>query len=228
MSFRTPLLATLASVALLSASPVFAEQINFSATLTGTAETPPNDATGTGTLSATLDTDAKTLTWAITYDGLTGPATAAHFHGPAAEGEKAPPVVPIEGELTSPIDGSVTLSDAQEADLEAGLWYFNVHTAQYPDGELRGQVMQAGTGMSSEMSSSEMSSSEMSSSEMSSMASDTTSSMMSDASSAMPDASASADVSASADTSASVGTDGASAAGSVGADANGTVSVSTP
>lgn len=219
MTFRTPLLATLASIALLSASPVLAEQINFSATLTGTAETPPNDATGTGTLRATLDTDANTFTWAIAYDGLSGPATAAHFHGPAAEGEKAPPVVPIEGDLASPIDGSVTLSDAQEADLEAGLWYFNIHTEQYPDGELRGQVMQAGTGMSSEMSSS----SELSS-ELSSMASDA----VSDASSALPDASASADVSASAETSTSVDTSGADTSTSVGADVNGTVSVSTP
>ena len=54
-------------------------------------------------------------------------------------GAKAPPVVPITGKLASPIKGSATLTDAQAADLEAGMWYFNVHTAKYPDGEIRGK-----------------------------------------------------------------------------------------
>jgi hypothetical protein len=80
------------------------------------------------------------LTWTVTYEGLTGPATAAHFHGPAAAGANAPPVVPIKGNLASPITGSATLTDAQAADLSAGNWYFNVHTAKYPDGEIRGQL----------------------------------------------------------------------------------------
>ncbi len=78
---------------------------------------------------------------AAAYSGLTDNTTAAHFHGPAAEGEKAPPVVPINGPLASPISGSTTLADAQAADLQAGKWYFNVHTAKYPDGEVRGQLV---------------------------------------------------------------------------------------
>jgi hypothetical protein len=105
---------------------------------------PPNDSPGTGTVEATFDTESKVFTWTINYEGLTGEATAAHFHGPAAVGENAGPVVPIEGALASPIAGEATLDDAQAADLQAGMWYFNIHTAEYPDGELRGQVTAAG------------------------------------------------------------------------------------
>ena len=97
----------------------------------------------TGKVDATLDTETKMFTWNITYDGLGGEATAAHFHGPAAEGENAPPVVPIDGALASPIAGNATLTDEQITQLQGGMWYFNVHTAQYPDGEIRGQVKAA-------------------------------------------------------------------------------------
>ena len=87
-----------------------------------------------------MDTSAKMLGWTITYSGISGDATAAHFHGPAAEGANAGPVVPIEGTLASPIKGTSTLSDDQIKDLQAGMWYFNVHSAKFPNGEIRGQL----------------------------------------------------------------------------------------
>jgi CHRD domain len=71
---------------------------------------------------------------------LTGPATAAHFHGPAAVGANAGVVVPFNP-VTSPITGKATLTDAQIADLETGKWYANVHTAANPGGEIRGQMV---------------------------------------------------------------------------------------
>ena len=136
---------TLLSAALLSvATPVLAEQKTFSAALAATDEVPPTESTGTGTVDATYDTDTNVFTYTIEYSGLTGDATAAHFHGPAAPGENADPVVPIPEPLTSPISGTATLDDTQEADLLAGKWYFNVHTAMYPDGEIRGQVLEGG------------------------------------------------------------------------------------
>ena len=125
------------------AAPAFAETMNFSAKLAGSSEVPPNQEAGTGTVTATYDTDSKDFAWTIEYSGLTGDATAAHFHGPAAEGENADPVVPIEGELASPIKGNATLTEEQATDLQAGKWYFNIHTEKYPDGEIRGQVMKA-------------------------------------------------------------------------------------
>lgn len=141
----TKTLAILSAAALLALStPVLAEQKTFSATLTAGEEVPPNDSAGTGTVEATFDTETNVLTWTIEYSGLTGDATAAHFHGPAAPGENAGPVVPIPDPLTSPISGTATLDDTQEADLLAGKWYFNIHTAEYPDGEIRGQVLEGG------------------------------------------------------------------------------------
>jgi hypothetical protein len=81
------------------------------------------------------------LSWTIRFSDLSGPVTAAHFHGPAMPGENAPPVVPISGRnLASPIQGSAVLTPEQAADFLAGKWYLNLHTAAHPDGELRGQI----------------------------------------------------------------------------------------
>ena len=99
--------------------------------LTAAAETPPMTSGGSGTVDATFDTVTKALTWTITHKGLSGEVKAAHFHGPAAVGVKAPPVVPIVGSLASPIKGSAVLTEAQAKDLQKGLWYFNLHTAKY-------------------------------------------------------------------------------------------------
>ena len=118
--------------------PAFAEK--FKATLDGKSEVPPTTSAGTGTVDIDYDPATKKLSWKLTYTGLSGPATAAHFHGPAAAGENAKPSVPISGATSSPAEGSATLTDAQAADLEAGKYYVNVHTAANPGGEIRGQV----------------------------------------------------------------------------------------
>jgi CHRD domain-containing protein len=145
MTMRISSLAVLlAAGALFAVAPAYAEVVNMTAELNAASEVPPTDSAGTGTLEATYDTDSKALTWTVTYEGLTGDATAAHFHGPADVGANAPPVVPIEGSLASPIKGTATLTDEQAGQLQGGMWYFNVHTAKFPDGEIRGQVMAAG------------------------------------------------------------------------------------
>ena len=107
------------------------------------AEVPAVDSKGTGALTATYDTTSKKLTYSATFKDLTGPATAAHFHGPADAKTNAGVVVPVPGSgaMTSPMKGEATLTDAQAADLAAGKWYFNVHTAANKGGEIRGQVM---------------------------------------------------------------------------------------
>ena len=122
------------------ASPALADMANYKADLKGASEVPPSDSKGTGTVTVTYDTASEKLTWKGTYTGLTGPATAAHFHGPADVGKNAGVVVPI-GPATSPLAGMATLTDAQAADLAAGKWYVNVHTAKFPNGEIRGQVV---------------------------------------------------------------------------------------
>ena len=131
--------ATFALVATVAfAGPAFAEK--FKATLDGKSENPPTTSTGTGTADIDYDAATKKLSWKLTYSGLTGPATAAHFHGPAEAGKDAGVEVAIPGATSSPAEGSATLTDAQAADLASGKLYVNVHTAANPKGEIRGQV----------------------------------------------------------------------------------------
>ena len=115
----------------------------FKATLDGASEVPPTTSAGTGTATATLDTATRRLIWDVTYSGLTGPAMAAHIHGPANPGQNAPVVIPFTGSLTSPIKGSKVLTASQAGALEAGKYYVNVHTAKYKGGEIRGQLTPA-------------------------------------------------------------------------------------
>lgn len=140
-------IASLAGIAvaglLLAAAPASATVLNLTATLTGAAEVPANDSAGTGTLEATYDDETMTLHWDVLYKDLTGDATAAHFHGPATTTQTAPPVIPITSSLTSPITGEMQLTTDQATQLQDGVWYFNIHTAAHPDGEIRGQVVKA-------------------------------------------------------------------------------------
>jgi CHRD domain len=120
-----------------------AETKIFKATLSGASEVPPTTSAGTGAATVTLDTATRKLIWDVTYLGLTGPAKAAHIHGPAGSGQNAGVVVPFKGDLASPIRGSATLTAAQMADLEAGKYYVNIHTAANKGGEIRGQLQPA-------------------------------------------------------------------------------------
>lgn len=116
-----------------------AEPMMMSATLA-----PPEgiESDGTGTGEFTFTPGDNTLDYTITYAGLTGPAGAAHIHGPAAEGESAGVVVPF-ADPASPITGTATLTDEQVAELMDGMYYVNVHTAANGGGEIRGQIMPA-------------------------------------------------------------------------------------
>ncbi len=127
---------------LLSSMPAFADMSMYKADLTAAQETPPTASKGTGTVEITFDSATKTLSWKGSYDSLTGPATAAHFHGPADMGKAAGVEVPVPN-FKSPFEGKAVLTEAQAADLMAGKLYFNVHTEANKGGEVRGQVMPA-------------------------------------------------------------------------------------
>jgi hypothetical protein len=135
----------LRSVAIAAALSLFAVGMAQAATesydtkLKGSDEVPPNSTTGQGEVKATLDTGQRTLTYTVTYSGLTSPVVAAHFHGPAAPGANAPPIITLTS-FASPISGTATLTAGQVADLKAGKWYFNIHTADHKSGEIRGQL----------------------------------------------------------------------------------------
>lgn len=135
-----PLTLLIAAAALATAAPGFASTVHFTAKLDGASETPPNDSKGTGDAAVSLDTATKKITWTVNYSGLSGPATMAHFHGPAPAGKAAGVAVPIVPDAPSPAKGGAMLTDAQIGDLRGGLWYVNVHTAAHPGGEIRGQL----------------------------------------------------------------------------------------
>ncbi len=129
-----------AAVALgaLAAGPALAENLKFNADLTGAAEVPPADSNAEGQAAVTVDTDDNTLRWMLTVNDLSGDATAAHIHGPAAAGENAAPVIPMP--MPDYMEGSVAITPEQLNALKAGKYYVNVHTEKFPGGEIRGQL----------------------------------------------------------------------------------------
>ncbi|WP_102227229.1 CHRD domain-containing protein [Acidimangrovimonas sediminis] len=95
-----------------------------------------------GEAMGTLDTDTGVLTWTVKWDHLSGPATMAHFHGPAKMGKNAGVQVNI-GKISgtkSPAEGKTKIDAKQMKQLENGMWYVNIHTKENPGGEIRGQV----------------------------------------------------------------------------------------
>jgi hypothetical protein len=114
--------------------------VAFTTQLRAANEVPVNASTGTGQVDAVLNKDTNLFRWKVNYSGLTGPATAAHFHGPAAVGANAGVALGWPAPVSSPMEGSATLTPAQVSDLMAGRWYANVHTAANPGGEVRGQM----------------------------------------------------------------------------------------
>ena len=95
--------------------------------------------TGTGSATMTFDDITNLFSWDISWSGLTGTETNAHFHGPATPSQNAGVQVPIDY-TSNPSIGFATISGTQAGDLLAGLWYINIHTVTNLGGEIRGQV----------------------------------------------------------------------------------------
>jgi hypothetical protein len=114
------------------------------ATLTAKAEVPapagvPAAAKGTFKGSYKEHNDTATLTWRLTFSGLSGAATAAHIHL-GKPGVAGAVLVPLCGPCTSGKTGRSTLSKAVLKALQTGKAYVNVHTAKNAAGEIRGQI----------------------------------------------------------------------------------------
>ena len=119
------------------------KELKLRASLAGTNEVPPNNSPGTGKLKGTYNCKTNVLKYDLSWEGLTGPPMAMHFHGPAMPGQNAPVEIPITGfpmNATGSVSGVDTLTEAQEDDLLGGRYYTNIHTKLYPGGEIRGQV----------------------------------------------------------------------------------------
>ena len=109
----------------------------FTANLTGAQETPPNNSSGAGTATLLLSPDETTARVSLNFSGLTSAQTDAHIHGPGAAGVIAPILFPLPAGNVS--DFLITLTPTDVSDLKNGLLYVNVHSANFPNGEIRGQ-----------------------------------------------------------------------------------------
>jgi glucose/arabinose dehydrogenase len=121
---------------------VFARPTLYVANLDGSQETPPHTTNARGTATLLLDKDEKTALVSLRFRDLSSAQTDAHIHGPAAVGVTAPPVFDLP-------DGNfenlqITLTQQQVSDLKAGLFYVNVHSQNFPAGEIRGQFGASG------------------------------------------------------------------------------------
>jgi hypothetical protein len=133
----------------------------YGATLSGAKEVPPTTSTATGVFSASLHPTNGTLSYSVTWTGLTGTVTGAHIHGPADASTNAniiinfasPPTGTTNNTMTTTAAGAAagnlnlntlvvgTIDGAQlRTMLDAGQLYVNVHTAANPNGEIRGQI----------------------------------------------------------------------------------------
>ena len=113
----------------------------FEASLSASQEIPAAASSGAGQAEVKFNENTSMLSWKVTYSGLSGAATAGHIHGPAAMGQNAGVVIPFTGSMDAqPIMGEKAITAAQYADLAAGLYYVNIHTARFPGGEIRGQL----------------------------------------------------------------------------------------
>ena len=154
-TFRSRFFASLASIAiagtvLLSAcdkddddTPPANAKYTISGAASGDQEVPAVTTTATGSLTGSYDTLSKQLIYSISWTGLSGDATMAHFHGPAIAGVAADvlePLTIVTNGVTGVASDTITASAALHTALLAGQVYYNIHTAANPDGEIRGQV----------------------------------------------------------------------------------------
>ncbi|HEX6849458.1 MAG TPA: CHRD domain-containing protein [Chitinophagaceae bacterium] len=123
-----------------------ATQYPINVTFSGSQETPSNNSTATGTFVGTYNDVTDSLIYTITFSGLGSNVTAAHFHGFVPPGIQGPviffPVNPSfpTGVISGTFVDSVKLTQGQEDSLKMGLIYFNIHTTNFPGGEIRAQL----------------------------------------------------------------------------------------
>ena len=113
---------------------------NFAATLTGANEVPPGDPDGAGTASISIDDVTNRICTHLEVRNI-GAVSAAHIHRGRA-GVNGPPVITLDAPDDDDSDDCDDVPDAlvDEIRRSPADFYVNVHTAEYPDGAIRGQI----------------------------------------------------------------------------------------
>lgn len=150
MSVR-PVAASLAAAVVLASCSFYmgeprVERTDLRAALSASAMVPPGTSGATGYLEGVYRPSTQVFEYRLNLVGLSGPVSGGALHGPAAPGETAPAVSPINIPIYDyTIRDGVTLTRQQAAELLAGRWYVSVSTLQYPGGEIRGQLLPVAT-----------------------------------------------------------------------------------
>jgi hypothetical protein len=140
---RATFLGALAMGALLTVTTANGEVLHFRARLSPPSASAPGQHGAAGLAEATLDTDSRLLSWKVTYSGLSGPLTGAHFRAPSEPGSLLGAQLDLAPRLTNPMVASALLNDAQIGDLRAGLWSVSLLTSKRPQGEIGGDLERA-------------------------------------------------------------------------------------
>lgn len=141
MKIALPLIA--AALAVVS-TPASATVFIVTGTLSGLNSVPANASTASGSYTVTLDDVANSVAVALTFTGLTTPASAAHIHCCVATTTNGPVVIPFTG-FPATTSGSYSntftgVSLANINGIKNGLAYINIHNATFPGGEIRGNI----------------------------------------------------------------------------------------
>jgi hypothetical protein len=116
-------------------------EVKFKAVMSGANEVPANSSTATGEANAVFNTQTKILTVTVNYTGLSSALTAWHIHK-AAAGVNGNVIFNFgTPQLSGFVYTSAAFTSEQETDLNSGLYYVNLHTANYSGGEIRGQLI---------------------------------------------------------------------------------------
>ena len=114
--------------------------------LSGANEVPATISPANGTVDVSYNKTTKLLSFLLTWNNLSEIITGSHIHGPAPKGTNAPIVFDFFAKVQKTKSGSFSNSvlvdeiAIKEADLLAGKYYFNVHSAAFPAGEIRAQI----------------------------------------------------------------------------------------
>jgi CHRD domain len=153
--------ALLAACDATTSGPFIPEPIHYVAVLNGGSERPtPNASTATGAFTASLDTVTNIMSYSVSFGGLSSPSTMAHIHGPATASQAAGIIVDFSqigtvtftpGSTSGTFSGTLILTAAKSFTpsingdsllklIDAQLTYVNIHSVNFPGGEIRGQI----------------------------------------------------------------------------------------